>query len=124
LNSNFKRYSARLNLERKLMKNFLAGTHLTLSKSTANAVSTDVGGQGGVVNGAMKMNPILPVFSNEELRTYTQNNIPGLPIPNPVASALEQVHENQTFRVLGDMYGQWEIVPNLKARVSLGVDVF
>ena len=124
INSDFKRYSARFNLERKLSKSFLTGTHLTLSKSFANIVRTDAGGESGVVTGAMKFSPILPVYENEAAGTYTLVHTPGVLIANPVATAKEQVRENQTFRVLGDIYSQWEIIPNLKAKVSLGVDVF
>lgn len=124
LNSNFERYSARLNLERNLSKRFLSGTHLTISKSTSNAVRTDAGGQAGVVTGAMKFSPILPIYEDEALGTYTLVHTPGILLPNPVATAKEQVRENQTFRVLGDIYGQWEIIPNLKLKSSWGIDVF
>lgn len=123
-NSDFKRYSFRLNLERKLFKNFSAGTHLTFSKSSSNIVRTDAGASQGVITSAMKFNPILPVYEDEALRIYTLINEPGIQMPNPVATVNEQVRENHSFRVLGDVYGQWEILPNLKAKSSLGIDVF
>ena len=124
INSGFERYSARINLDRKLTNNFSAGTHLNVSKSIANVVQTDAGGTGGVVTGAMKFNPIQPVYDDEESGRYTQINTPGIIMPNPVGTAKEQVRENESFRVLGDIYAQWEFVPNLTAKVSLGIDMF
>ncbi len=124
INSNFKRYSGRINLERNILKNFKMGTHLTLSKTISDAVRTDAGAQVGVITGAMKFNPILPIYSNPELGEYTQVNTPGIIYPNPIATAKEQLHKNLATRLLGDIYGQWEIVPNLKAKVSFGVDLF
>ena len=123
INSDFKRYSSRINLDRKISKTFNVGTHLTASHSINNAVPTDIGGEGGVVTGAMKMNPILPVYEDEQLGTYTQVNVPGILVPNPVATANEQKFKNTTTRILGDMYAQWEIIPDLKFKTSIGVDI-
>jgi len=123
INSDFKRYSSRINLDRKISKTFNVGTHLTASHSINNAVPTDTGGEGGVVTGAMKMNPILPVYEDEQLGTYTQVNVPGTLVPNPVATANEQKFKNTTTRILGDMYAQWEIIPDLKFKTSIGVDI-
>jgi TonB-linked SusC/RagA family outer membrane protein len=106
------------------LKNFSAGTHLTLSKSSSDIVRTDAGASSGVITSAMKFNPILPIYEDEALGIYTLFNEPGIQMPNPIATAKEQVIENHTFRALGDVYAQWEILPNLKAKSSLGIDVF
>ncbi len=123
-NSDFDRYSGRVNLERKMFTNFRTGTHLNLSRVISNVVRTDAGDQNGVITGAMKFNPILPVFSNEEFREYTQVNSPGIVYPNPVATADEQVRKILSTRLLGDVFGEWEVIPDLKAKVSFGVDLF
>lgn len=57
----------------------------------------------------MKMNPILPVYADELTGEYTQVNIPGTLVPNPVATAKEQKFKNATSRILGDIYAQWDI---------------
>jgi TonB-linked SusC/RagA family outer membrane protein len=123
INSNFKRYSFRLNLDRTMFKNFTVGTHVTASHLINNAVPTDTGGEDGVISGALKMNPILPIYTDDSKITYTQVNIPGMLLPNPVATAKEQIFNNATSRLLGDMYALWEIVPDLKFKVSIGTDV-
>jgi TonB-linked SusC/RagA family outer membrane protein len=96
----------------------MSGSH-TISKSPP----TDMGGTEGVVTGAMKMNPTQPVYANEETGEYTQVNLPGVLIPNPVATAKEQIYANATTRILGDVYAEWEFLPDLKAKVSLGTDI-
>lgn len=124
INSYFKRYSGRINFERNVLKNLRLGTHITLSKTSANLVQTDSGGNTGVVTAAMKFNPIQPVYEDEALGIYTPVNSPGIIYPNPVATANEQKRENLTTRVLGDIFGEWEIIPDLRAKILFGVDLF
>lgn len=123
INSGFKRYSGRVNIARNISNKFKVGTNFNVSKTLSNAVPTDAGGSGGVVTGAMKFNPILPVYANQELGIYTQVNSPGIIYPNPVASALEQVRESAMLRVLGNIFGEYEFVPNLVGKVSFGTDL-
>jgi TonB-dependent starch-binding outer membrane protein SusC len=122
--SDFKRYSGRINLERNILANFRVGTNFTMSKTISNAVRTDAGGNQGVVSSAMKFNPISPVFINEELKIYTPVNSPGIIYANPVATADEMIRENQAVRLLGNIFAEWEIIPDLKAKVSFGTDLF
>ncbi|WP_057936587.1 SusC/RagA family TonB-linked outer membrane protein [Algoriphagus resistens] len=123
INSGFKRYSGRVNISRNINTKFKVGTNLNVSQTNSNAVPTDAGGTGGVVTGAMKFNPVLPVYSDEALGEYIQVNSPGLIYPNPVASAKEQVRESKMLRVLGNVYGEWEFIPNLTGKVSFGTDL-
>jgi len=123
-NSDFKRYSGRVNLERNILENFRAGAHLTMSKTIANATRTDAGGHQGVVSSAIKFNPVLPVYSNQELKQYVAVNNTGIPYANPVATAKEMIRENQAVRLLANVFAEWEIIPDLKAKVSFGTDLF
>lgn len=123
INSDFKRYSLRLNLDRQIFNTLKVGTHMSGSYTISNTAATDVGGRDGVVNGALKMNPIQSVYTNEEIGEYTPTNEPGLLIPNPVATAKEQIYNNATTRVLGDVYAEWEFLKDLKLKVSLGMDI-
>lgn len=123
INSGFKRYSGRVNIARNISKQFKVGTNFNVSKTLSNAVPTDAGGAGGVVTGAMKFNPVQPVYSDKELGVYTQVNSPGIIFPNPVGSALEQVRESAMLRVLGNIYGEYEFVPDLVGKVSFGTDL-
>ncbi|MGC9354613.1 MAG: SusC/RagA family TonB-linked outer membrane protein, partial [Mariniphaga sp.] len=122
--SDFKRYSGRINLERNILANFRVGTNFTMSKTISNAVRTNAGAKSSLISSAMKFNPISPVFINEELKIYTPVNSPGVVNPNPVATADEMIRENQAVRILGNIFGEWEIISDLKAKVSFGTDLF
>lgn len=87
INSDFKRYSLRLNFDRQIFNTLKVGTHMSGTHTISRTSATDVGGRDGVVNGALKMNPIQSVYANEETGEYTPTNDPGLLIPNPVATA-------------------------------------
>ena len=123
IGSDFKRYSTRLNLDRQIFKNFNVGTHMTTSHSISNIVATDTGGEDGAIGGALRMNPIQSIYEDESTGKYTQVNVPGILVPNPVATAKERKFNNATSRLLGDIYAQWEIIPNLRFKVSLGTDI-
>ena len=113
INSDFKRYSLRLNLDRQIFNTLKVGTHMSGTHTISRTSATDVGGRDGVVNGALKMNPIQSVYANEETGEYTPTNDPGLLIPNPVATAKEEIYNNATTRVLGDVYAEWEFRINI-----------
>ncbi|MCL6103921.1 MAG: SusC/RagA family TonB-linked outer membrane protein [Bacteroidetes bacterium] len=51
-------------------------------------------------------------------------NTPGTLVPNPVATAKEQIFNNSTTRFLGDIYGEWQIMQGLKVKISFGTDIF
>lgn len=125
IDSYFKRLSGRINLDRKINSDFNVGSHLTLNRSNTNVLqtSTNSGDNPGVVIAALMMSPIQKVYENEELGIYTPVNNTGFPIPNPVATAREIDNEMITTRLLGDVYAQYQIVKDLRARVSFGADI-
>jgi TonB-linked SusC/RagA family outer membrane protein len=122
--SGFARYSARLNLNRQISKTFAVGAHLSASQTENDAAATDTGGGDGVITGALKMNPIQPIYANPLTGVYTQVNTPGVQIPNPVATAKEQKFRNAASRILGDAYVQWEIFESLTLKSGFGADIF
>jgi TonB-linked SusC/RagA family outer membrane protein len=125
INSFFDRISGRVNVDRKISKRVSIGSHLNVSRTKSNTVRTDTDGGGGtgVVLGSIMMNPVQPVYTDEEKGEYTLLNDRGILVPNPVATANEIVNENILSRVLGDVYGNWEILDGLKLRISAGADV-
>src|SRR5690606_14550530 len=85
-----------------------------------------------VVLAALSFNPMLPVV-NPETGEYTfQNRHPGegggtyqaaVPYFNPIAYATQATNQNASNRILGSLYGEYDLINNLKLRVSLGVDL-
>ena len=88
INSDFKRYSLRLNLDRQIFNTLKVGTHMSGTHTISRTSATDVGGRDGVVNGALKMNPIQSVYANEETGEYSPTSDQVLLIPNPVATVI------------------------------------
>ncbi|WKN44701.1 SusC/RagA family TonB-linked outer membrane protein [Tunicatimonas pelagia] len=123
-NSYFTRLSARANLSRKINEKLTMGTHLTVNRGKSNVLqtSTDGGGNTGVVLGAIMMSPTLGIYEDEAQTRYTQTNS-GILLPNPVATAREIDNISTTTRFLGDIYGEYEIIEGLTAKVSLGADI-
>ena len=124
LGSYLNRLGGRINLSRQINKRFKVGTHLNVSRTNGKSVETDAGGQGGVVTGALKFNPALPVYEDEEAGIYNLVNTPGSLYPNPVATVNELKITNKTTRMLGDVSGELDMLPGLKAKVMFGLDYF
>ena len=124
INSYFRRLSGRVNLTRKINDRFTAGTHLTLNRSNSNTLltGTDGGGGTGVVLGAIMMSPTVGIYEDAEQTRYTQVN-DGILLPNPVATAREIDNLSTITRFLGDIYGEYEIIEGLTAKVSFGADL-
>ncbi|TLX76401.1 TonB-dependent receptor [Labilibacter sediminis] len=124
-NSGYNRLSARINLDRTMRNNLRVGTYTTISYGKYDNVRTNTNaGSRGVVNAALKMNPILPVYQDKEQGLYTPSNSPGTDYPNPIATVNEQVLENKTVRLLVNAFAEWDIRADLKAKFTIGGDLF
>jgi TonB-dependent starch-binding outer membrane protein SusC len=124
INSDFKRYSVRLNLDSKLSESFKIGTSLSLSHTTQNAVMTDDDANpgSGLIYLAINQLPNLPVYREG---TYAG---PEGPIrwvgdkSNPVGRAnVIEDHEDRS-RLLGNVFADWKIVKGLTFRTNWGLD--
>ncbi len=123
INSDFKRASFRINLDTKVTDRFKLGTNLAFTRSIEKGVLTDVEGgrNGSVVNAALVMNPILPVYKEDG--SYILENDAGTIVGNPVASAKEIKNNNINLRLLGNVFGEYAFSKSLTGRVSLGANI-
>ncbi|WP_177195077.1 SusC/RagA family TonB-linked outer membrane protein [Parapedobacter indicus] len=136
LNSDYKRYSTRLNLDRKVGKRVKIGNSSTLSLTTSDLAFTGAaasvqGGNTGVVGVALHFNPINPVRDpathEYTFQDYNIGEVPGaqnrnVPFYNPVAMAMEATNQSNTFRALNNLYAEIDLMKNLTFRTSLGAD--
>jgi len=124
LNSNYKRGSLRMNLDRKLSQKFKLSNSLNMIYNSGNAVNTDNdgGANAGVVYGALNFSPTIPVFADDG--SYSIDNRPGaIKISNPVALALLTKNKTTNTRILGNVSGDWEMIEGLKLKVLLGANI-
>ncbi|MES2180170.1 MAG: TonB-dependent receptor [Gemmatimonadota bacterium] len=131
LGSGLKRLSGRVNLNQSMGSRVeIAGS---LTASQARSKSTPTAGQqnanSGAVSAAIQYVPILPIkradgtysYINTDLNFY--NALLDAPqTPNPVSLAQEVLDSLSDTRLLSNVFGQVEILDNLRFKVSVGAD--
>lgn len=121
--SGYKRFSARLNLDQQVFKNFKIGTSMTINNAT-NTINRATGteAQGGLIYGALLQTPTIPVY--DAAGNYARPNYSSgfALIDNPLASALKYWHPINTTRFIGSMYGEYKFMEGLTFRTSVGLD--
>lgn len=134
--SNYERYNLRINSEHKLYDGLLkVGQHLTMGYIMKDGIS--VGNQyNNSLRGAFNTSPFLPMFddqgnylnntANEGVMYQNQEWEPWVEgESNPYASmVLNNQSENNSQKLLGDVYFELSPLPNLTIRTTLGYDYY
>ena len=120
LNSGFDRYNFKINLDQHVSNRFRVGTNLNLSRTFTNgSVRSESGiGNSGTVLGALAQIPTIPVRNADG--TYGVN--PFQAFDNPVGNLLESSNKATIYQVIGNVYGELDILKNLTLRTSAGID--
>ena len=135
ISTGFQRYSARLNLEVNHNK-LKFGLNFNPSYVLNDLANTEgPWWDHGVIGSALHISPIWPVFNpdgsyNFDANSYTETLADGRTIAfaltdavNPVALANEIQDNLNQFRLLGNVYAQYEIIEGLSYKLSVGFDV-
>ena len=141
INSYLKRISTRANIDVQANEQLHFGLNFTAAHTWSNQLPTGGGrdGQTGVQNpagniyqGALFFNPAIPLLNKNG--EYTLNNsqtggeVEGanqgnVPYGNPIAYANLASNRNNSTRILSNLFGEWEMAPGLKLRVSGGANL-
>lgn len=134
-NSEFSRYTARLNLNQKVTSFLKIGTNLNYIFSQQAAIF-DNGDQGGQALGnAFNIDPITPLYETDptKLATYNPNavkngsNVYGIsPLatyPNPLAQLAIINGTNKIDKLLGNVYGELTPFKGLTFRSTFSTDL-
>lgn len=129
INSDFKRYSFRANIEQEVSQKLTVGTNLSYSRISSSGVLTNAGNiVPGVMTGAMLFNPAIPVFDSTAIGGYTfqneYNNYRGITLANPYAEAKEYISNTVLSRVLGNVYAKYRFSKAFEFKTSFGIDAF
>ncbi|RAK69316.1 SusC/RagA family TonB-linked outer membrane protein [Hymenobacter edaphi] len=121
LNSGFNRYNFKLNLDQQLGTRFRAGTSLNLSRTLNNNSTRSENGAGssGTVLGTLAYIPTVPVRAADgsyALNPFARN------FDNPVGNLLESRNLATIYQVIGNVYGELDILKNLTLRSTAGID--
>lgn len=124
INSDFKKYTLRLNLEGKSGR-FKYGVNLSPSYSKSNKVSDS--GNDGVVLSALMSNPMWPVYNADGTYNFQGNGYWRIgtdyqvnEVLNPVALANLQSNVIYRAALVGKLYAGYEIAKGLTFQTSLG----
>jgi TonB-linked SusC/RagA family outer membrane protein len=122
INTDFKRYSLRLNLDNNLFNGKVTlSNSWTLARTISNNVPTDRGGPGGIIITALGLDPTVPVYNSTGDYNYPLYD--GRFTINPVAEAKEGIDKDATNRFFGTSALTIPIIKDLKFRTSLGLDL-
>lgn len=126
INSNFNRYSLRVNTDNQIGERLKIGNSLTISRSLSNTVANDSQDQ-GTISMALRRSPSLPIYAangidyagpgslNDETSYVGQ-------IGNPVEQALINKYSSERMRTLGNVYAELKLVKGLSYRSNVGFD--
>lgn len=112
INTGFKRYSLRANVESKVLDFFKIGTNVNYSSSTQTGGSTAI----YMINMVPSYRVDIPVFNPDG--SYANNEATD----NPVA-ARQVTMVNESKRMMATVFGELEIIPGLKARSAISYDL-
>lgn len=121
ISSGIKRYIGRINLETKSGDKFRFGLNLNTSSTNDDLVA--FGGTGfnagaGIISSSIQFFPtVSPYDSLGRFARYY-----NIDMENPLAVAYGVDAQQATSRTFGSVFGEYLIVPGLKARINLGYD--
>lgn len=128
INNGFRRYQARLNGTHQAIDGRLRlGLNLTGAHVINKYLPYDnTGGfEGGVFINMVNFNPTHPVTLTDPTSgtsTYYQIGGGAQSVRNPVAMANEIKDDGTSDRTLGNVSGDFDLIPSLTARVNIGAD--
>ncbi len=136
LNSGYKKINLRINISSHLSNKVTIGSNIILTYSNQNLIGGSGDGYGGnggsVVRYAFFRTPATPVYNTDgsymDLPNFKGYSRAALNTwfgdgYNPVGLAKKYDWSTKNYRVFGNIFLNWDILPGLKFRSNLGVDM-
>ncbi len=138
--SNFERITARINSTHKVNDIIKIGNSLSYSHINKSQVGSNESFN-GIYSSALNLDPLTPVFQDdtEKLSQYPYSDEPvvtdnngrvygiseyvGAEIVNPLALLEIQTETTTSDRILGNFFGEVEIIEGLKFKSNVGIDL-
>ncbi len=123
--SDLQRYALRLNLDATPNTRLRFGNNFTMTYTESSRVNTSGrrnNNGSSVIAGAMQMPALLPVYRSDGSFSQVADIGLALDIDHPMANAASP-HMARSLRALGNLFTEYDIIPRLRARVSLGFDL-
>ncbi len=121
---NYKRYSLRANTEFSPGKRFKIGENFTVSFSRASE-AIEGQGNGNMLLCALRIPPYLPLLDPDNTGGYSRvtSARDHNDAYNPIAELRLRDNKTNSLRILGNLFGELEILKNLRYRTSIAVDL-
>ncbi|NJK94502.1 MAG: hypothetical protein HC905_05865 [Bacteroidales bacterium] len=118
IGNSFERYSIRSNAEFNLLRRLKIGENFGLSYTNLRPIES------GLFSSALRIPPYLPVKDETNLGGYSKaTSIDDLnDAANPVAQVYLANKVNRSFRLLGNIYANFEVLNGLSYKVNFGLD--
>ncbi|MBK8289952.1 MAG: TonB-dependent receptor [Flammeovirgaceae bacterium] len=117
IGSDYQRANARINVDHKVNSKLNLGTSIGLTYSKTDRIEGDQSLHGPLPNGISTPN-IYPVYNSDG--SYNQDG----PYSNAVSIANEATNENFTYRTLGNVFAEYQIIPGLSIASKWAVDFY
>ncbi|WP_143959342.1 SusC/RagA family TonB-linked outer membrane protein [Litoribacter populi] len=135
--NDLKRYSFRGNVDHSISNSVRVGTSLSYAYTEITGLNQGANSLSGAVYNATRALPNVPIFDPENTQwngfNITPNGAttgfganlagPDNNIPNIAYVIENNYYRNKTHRILGNAYGEVDIVTGLTARSQIGVDL-
>lgn len=120
-NTDFRRYSGRINVDKQFNDNVKAGGNFYASREYSNYKNYS----GNILPSNVMMrlltfDPSVPVYNEDG----TYGNTPGGRGDNPIAALLEPIDETTRDKFNGTVFFDYEIIDGLRARINSGVEMY
>ncbi|HEY8399907.1 MAG TPA: TonB-dependent receptor [Cytophagaceae bacterium] len=115
--SDYTRYTYRLNLNHELTSKLNVGNTLNLMSATLNDI-LEADEFNSVVNQALTIDPVTPIRNADGSYAQSQFNNKK----NPLALLDTRYSKLKGTSLIGSVYGEYEIIKDLKVKTSLGIE--
>ena len=124
INTNLDRGSVRLNIDQDISSRFRVGNRFTFSRSQSQVMPNGGAGQevSSVLINALTAPPTLTARGSGGEYFAGLNPASGRIFANPVAAAELITNHEQQNRLLGNVFGEFDLLRNLTFRTALGAD--
>ncbi len=114
-NTDFTRFSGRINLDHEYSKKLRLTTNLTASSTKSNVAPA------AIVGNLLLTPPALPIYKSDG--SFVINSPFESGLQNPINSLYNQLNQTITNRILGNVSAEYSITDALRAKVLFGVDI-
>ena len=121
VNSRFKRAGAQLNVDRDISDRARVSSSLNLTRTEQGLNRTESGAIGAGANGILSAINFDPTLApRDSLGRWNRQARLGEQIDNPLANATEIINPRRVSRVLGNVAGDYDIIPGLRLHSTVG----